>query len=214
MCRWLAVLALVWLGGCAPTAQDRVREYNEDGLHLFKQGAYGQAAESFEAALALTPGDPALLYNAGQCHDRANNAAGAEHYYTACLERAPNHAASRHGLASLMVRQGRQAEARQMADAWLAGEPKLASAYALDGWLWHQAGDLPRAQARLQQALELDPRDLRALVELGLVYEALQRPERALVLYERALQQDANQPEVAQRVKRLQEQGVKPPKPD
>lgn len=214
MRRWLAVLALVWLGGCAETVQDRVREYNEDGLHLYRQGAYAKAAESFEAALALAPGDPALLYNAGQCHDRAGDAARAEHYYAACLARAPNHAACRHGLASLLVRQGRQAEARQMADAWLAAEPRLASAYALDGWLSHQAGDLPRAQGRLQQALELDPRDNRALVELGLVYEALGRPERALVLYESALQQGADQPEVAQRIKRLREQGVKPPRPD
>src|SRR5437764_11832527 len=88
-------LALIWLGACAPTNQDRVRDYNEDGLHLFRHGEYAKAAESFEAAIALEPGDPALLYNAGRCYDHAGDPARAERYYTACLQKAPNHAGCR-----------------------------------------------------------------------------------------------------------------------
>jgi tetratricopeptide (TPR) repeat protein len=101
-----------------------------------------------------------------------------------------------------------------MAESWLASAPDRSGPYALDGWLWHQAGDLPRAQARLQQALEIEPRDSHALLELALVYEALRRPERALVLYERALEQNPNQSEVSQRLQRLQAQGVSRPRPD
>src|SRR5438034_732907 len=82
---------------------------------------------------------------------------------------------------------GGRAEAVRMMDAWIAREPKLSAARAEKGWLLHQAGDLPQAQAVLQEALELDPHDPRALTELGLVYEAMQRPERAVVLYERVL---------------------------
>jgi Tfp pilus assembly protein PilF len=215
--RWLrraAALALIWLGGCAPTSQDRVRDYNEDGLHLYRQGAYDQAAQTFEAALALEPGDAALLYNAGQCYDRAGDAARAESYYKACLQKAPNHAACRNALAGLMVRHGRRDDAVNMVEGWLASQPKLAAAYAADGCLRHQLGDLPAAKLRLEQALELDPHDRRALIELGLVYEALQRPERSLVLYERALDEDPHQDEVAARLRRLQEQGVKRPRPD
>jgi Tfp pilus assembly protein PilF len=211
---WLAGLFLLGPAGCAPTAQDRLRDYNADGLHLYRQGAYAQAAESFEAALALAPDDPSLLYNTAQSHDRAGDAARAERHYTACLQRDANHGAARHGLAALMVRTGRQDEAARMVEDWLSREPERADAYAVDGWLWHQAGDLPRAQARLHQALERDPHNARALVELGLVYEALRRPERALVLYERALARDPNQPDVAERLRRLQSQGVKRPRPD
>lgn len=215
--RWVwgaAGLALIWLGACAPTAQDRVRDYNDDGMHLYRQGAYAKAAESFEAALALEPGDASLLYNAGQCHERAGNAAKAEQYYNACLQKAPNHPACRNGLAALMVRQGRRDEAVRMVEGWLASQPRLAAAYAADGCLRHQFGDLPAAKLRLEQALELDPHDTRALVELGLVYEALQRPDRALVLYERALDEDPRQDEVADRLRRLQAQGVKRPRPE
>jgi tetratricopeptide (TPR) repeat protein len=94
----------------------------------------------------------------------------------------------------------------------MAREPNVAAAYATDGWLWHQAGDLPRAQARLQQALLLDPHDCFALVELAQIYEAMQYPERAVDLYEQALHQDPYQPEVMRRLNQLQAQGVGRPR--
>jgi tetratricopeptide (TPR) repeat protein len=212
---WGAVgLPLIWLGACAPTAQERVRDYNEDGLHLFQHRSYDKAAESFEAALALTPGDAQLLYNAGQCYDRAGNAAKAEQYYDACLQRSPNHAGGRNSFATLLLHQGRRDEAVKLIEGWLASQPRLAAAYAADGCLLHQLGDLPAAKLRLEQALELDPHDTRALVELGLVYEALQRPDRALVLYERAVAENPQLDDVAGRIQRLQAQGVKRPLPE
>jgi tetratricopeptide (TPR) repeat protein len=207
-------LALIWLGACAPTAQDRVRDYNEDGLNLFRHGAYDKAAESFEAAIALEPGDPALLYNAGRCYDHTGDAAKAERYYTACLQKAPNHAGCRNALAALMLRQARRDEATRLIEGWLVSQPKLAAAHAAHGCLLRQLGDLPAAKSRLEEALRLDPHDTRARVELGLVWEAMGRPEFALVCYERALDEDPQQDEVIGRLNRLQAQGVKPPLPD
>lgn len=207
-------LALLGLVGCVAPADERVREYNADGLHLFAHGSYARAAQTFEAALALRPDDPGLIYNAARSYERAGGDAKAEALYRACLRRDGDHAACRHGLAALLLRQNRRNEAVSLAEGWLAQSPQRSGPYALDGWLWHQTGDLPRAQARLQQALEIDPRDGRALAELALVYEALRRPERALVLYERALEQSPNQPEVTERLQRLQAQGVKRPRPD
>jgi tetratricopeptide (TPR) repeat protein len=215
--RWgwgAAGLALIWLGGCAPTAQDRVRDYNEDGLQLYRHGDYGRAAESFEAAITLQPGDATLLYNAGQCYDQASNSAKAESYYNACLQKSPNHAGCRNALAALMLRQGRRDEATQMVEAWLASQPKLAAAHAADGVLRHQLGDLPSAKLRLEEALRLDPHDSRALVELGLVYEALQRPDRSLVLYERARDEDPGQADISQLLRRLNALGVNRPLPE
>ncbi|MFL5245640.1 MAG: tetratricopeptide repeat protein, partial [Gemmataceae bacterium] len=83
-----------------------------------------------------------------------------------------------------------------------------------DGWLRHEQGDLPRAQAELEAALLLDPHEWRALTELGLVYEGLQRPDRALILYDRSLVENAEQPDVKMRVARLKAEGAKPPKPE
>jgi tetratricopeptide (TPR) repeat protein len=211
---WRGAWVLLCLGGCSPTLQERVSDYNEDGIYLFQRGDYAAARDSFQAAVALQPENADLLYNVAECYDRLGRAAQAERFYADCLHQAPNHPACRHALAALLVRGGRWAEASRMVHDWLAREPQLAAAYAEDGWLWHQAGDLPRAQARLQQALELDPHDPRALTELALVYESLQRPERAVVLYERILERDPHQLAVARRLNQLLAQGTGRPHPD
>jgi len=211
--RWVCGI-LMLAAGCAPTGQERARDYNEDGVYLFQRGDYRSARESFQAAQALTPEDRGLLYNVGQCYDRLGDSANAERCYRDCLQRAANHADCRHALAALLLRGGRGGEAKAMVEEWLAREPKLAAAYAEHGWLLFQAGDLPGAQTRLQQALELDPQDPRALVEMARVYEALQRPDRAVVLYERILQREPRQVEIQRRLNQLQAQGVSRPRPD
>jgi Tfp pilus assembly protein PilF len=212
---WLAAVAgCLCLAGCISPRDERVQEYNADGLWLFQQGQYANAAESFQAALALKPNDAALAYNLGECEHRRGAFSLAERYYNQCLQADPKHTPCRFALASLLVQTGRPADASRMAQDWLAREPKSADAYALDGWFSHQAGDLPRAQARLQQALELEPHNQRALVELALVYEAMQRPERARTLYERVLEDNPEQQAVKQRHQFLLTKGVKAPTPD
>ncbi|MBV9123436.1 MAG: tetratricopeptide repeat protein [Planctomycetes bacterium] len=211
---WIAGLVL-GLGGCASlTLQDRVQDYDEDGVYLFQHGDYEGARSNFQQALALNPGDSSLLYNLGECYDRLGQPVQAEKYYLECLQKTPDHHACRHALIVLKVTEGKPDEAAHMIQDWIAKEPKLATAYAVEGWYRHRQGDLPGAQFRLEQALELDPHNPQALTELGLVYEAMDRPDRALVLYERSLDQDAHQPDVAQRVQFLLTHGATRPHPD
>jgi len=209
----IAVLALA-VTACAPTGQERLREYNEDRIHLFQEGSYRYAGECFQADLALRPGDPDLVYNLAQCKDRLGQERQAEQLYGQCLSRAPNHPECRHALAVLLVRQGRRAEARRLIEDWLKREPNRAAPYAEDGWLRAQDGDLLNARGRLEQGLLKDPHDNRALVELGHVYELMHYPDRAVVLYERALDYNPHQPEVARRVSLLRSQGVGRPHPE
>jgi Tfp pilus assembly protein PilF len=202
------------VGACAPTAQERVHDYNEDGVYLYQHGSYGPARDCFQAALALQPADADLLYNLGQCHDRLGQPGKAERCYQECLDRAPDHGECRHALAVLLVRQGRKADAAAMLQDWLKRAPNLSGPYVEDGWLRLQDGDLINARSRFQQALEHDPRDNRALTELARLYETLQRPDRALALYERALETNPRQPEIIQRVSLLRSQGASRPLPD
>jgi len=209
---WL--LLVVYVAGCNTAADQRLRDYTNDGVYLFQHGDYRAARESFQAAIALQPDDPNLHYNLGECYARQGGTAQAEKCYTECLARVPNHTACRFAMAELLVHEGRQADAARMVEGWLTSEPKRADAYALDGWLWHQKGDLPRAQGRLQQALEIDPHNERALTELGLIYESMQRPDRAVVLYERVLARNPKQPEVTKRINLLLAKGAGRPQPE
>lgn len=205
---------IVCVTGCISATEERMQAYNSDGIFLYQKGDYNDARLSFQAALALKPDDPGILYNIGKCYDRQDARGQAELYYNRCLQAEPGNVACRRALVAVMVRDGRTAEASQMVEDWLAREPKKAEPYAVDGLLWHQAGDLPKAQARLQQALDIDPHNVDALIELGLVYEAMQRPERAQALYERALASAPNQPDVIARLNQLQHQGAGRPHPD
>jgi Tfp pilus assembly protein PilF len=210
---WVTGIVLV-LGGCTTTSQDRLREYSQDGVHLFRRGDYTSARQCFQAALELEPDDPDLHYNLGQCYDRQGLVEQAERRYTECVQRAPNHAEGRHALAALLLRTGRTAEAVTLVEGWLAREPNLAAAYAEDGWVRRQRGDLPGAKDRFHQALQRDPHNRRALLELALVFEALDHPDRARDLYEKVLAQDPQQPEVVQRYNLLLTKNVGRPKPE
>jgi tetratricopeptide (TPR) repeat protein len=215
MWRLAWVTGLAWaVGACAPTAPNRVREYTEDGVLLYQKGSFTDARDSFQAALTLQPGDADLLYNLGQCYDQLGNAARAEQLYEQCLARAPDHAECWHALTVLLVKGNRRDEAVRRVEEWLRRKPDLAGPYAEDGWLRGQEGDLVSARGRLQQALAIDPGNTRALTELGRIYEALDRPAYAVVLYERALQANPHQPDLVQRVSLLRARGVGRPHPD
>lgn len=210
----IAGLALLVVAGCDNTKQARIQAYNEDGRELFQKGAYRDARDSFQAALALKPDDAGLLFNRGECFDRLGMVAKAEEDYRACLKAEPNNVSCRHALTALLVRGKREAEAQNFVADWIVKEPKLAAAYAEDGYLLRMHGDLPKARDRIQQALDLDPHDERALTEMALTYEALNRNDRALVLYEKILERKPNETEVVNRVNFLLAKGAKHPHPE
>jgi tetratricopeptide (TPR) repeat protein len=199
--------------GCETAEQERLKQLNTDAMHRFSQGDYAGARESFEGALIIKPEDTNLLCNIGQCFDRQGDKIQAEKWYRQCLEKSGEHAECRHSLIVLLYGTNRRAEAEKMVQDWLAQAPNLPGPYAADGWLLRQERAYPQAQARLQQALNLDAHYVRALVELGIHYEEMNLPERALVLYERALAQNPNQPEVTERLNSLRQQHVGRPKP-
>jgi Tfp pilus assembly protein PilF len=205
---------LVAVGACAPTAQERVRDHTRDGVHLYQQGSYVAARECFQAALALRPDDPDLNYNLARCHHRMNQLKEAEQMYQKCLQQDPDHLEARHAWVVLLRNTGRQAEAAAMVHDWRVKRPQQAGPYVEEGWLLVQDGDLHTARARYQQALDREPRHPRALAELAGIYEKLGRPERALVLYERALAVQPDQPAITRLVKQLRERGVSSPHPD
>jgi Tfp pilus assembly protein PilF len=212
-CAWFAGLALA-VGACAPATQERVREYAQDGVHLYHRGAYADARDSFQAALALQPDDPDLTFNLAQCYDRLGQAERAERLYLQCLQRAPDHAECRHALTVLLVRGGKREQAERHVADWYRRSPNLAGPYAEHGWLLMEDGDLDRARTQWQKAILIDPRNNLALIELARYYERIDRPSYAVALYERALEGNPNQPDVARRLRELRASGAGRPRPD
>jgi len=215
--RRLGYLAVVLLaaGACAPLEQDRVQNYTEDGINLYERGSLTAARDCFQAALALKPEDPDLVYNLGRCHQRMGQLEQAELLYRQCLQRNPDHLEARHAWVVLMVSSptDRKKEAMQMVLAWRKSRPRTAGPYIEEGWLLARDGDLDSAQERYQQALGLEPRQPRALAEMGALYEKKGRRGRALVLYQRSLAANPDQPELVRLVSQMRGR-VSLPHPD
>jgi tetratricopeptide (TPR) repeat protein len=211
----LSFLMLLAIGiGCATLDKDPAVDLIRDGEQLYRTGAYAQAEESYRAALKHRPNDADLLYNVARCQDRLGRLNEAEKGYRDCIAQNPNHAEARHALVELLVDTNRRKEAESMVQAWLKSNPGLAAPYIEDGWLRLLDGDLDSARGRFQQALELEPRNPRANAELARVYERIDRPDRALVLYERSLEADPNQPQLRQHLKGMLTRGISRPRPD
>jgi len=209
----LACLALL-LSGCATPVSDRAHLFNEDGVQLFAKGDFANALDSFDLALTLQPQDPTLLFNVAECYDRLGDVKAAEKYYGSCLLRAPRQADARSALVALLYRNGRKAQADPMIDEWVRQDPKSADAYVLVAWRLRQAMSYTEAQERLEQALDVDPHNRRALAEQAHLYEVTGMPQRAFVLYQRILDREPGQAQIAQKLEQLRIKGVSHPLPD
>jgi Tfp pilus assembly protein PilF len=201
------------LAGCVSSNDERWRIFNEDGVQLFAKGSYREALDSFDYALSLHSQDPVLLYNAAQCHDRLGEIKKAEELYAYCLQRDAKHGDARLALVALKYRTNHVAEANQVIQDWLAHEPNSADSYVADAWRLRQEKACPQAQARLQQALSIEPRNRRALTEMAILCEIQGMPERSFVLYEQILQCEPHQIEIAERLEQLKAKGVQRPPP-
>lgn len=208
------LVPVLLLAGCVSTSQDRATDLTRDGLHLYQRGAYTHARDHFQAALAAQPNDADLLYNLARCEEKLNKPAEADRLYQRVLQAAPDHLEARHALLVRRLDANDLAGGKQLVTDWLRRRPNLAGPYIEDAFLRERDNDLDSARARLQQALDLEPRHPRALADLARVYEKLDRPDRAVVLYERSLAALPDQPAVRDKVKQLQARGVSRPRPD
>jgi Flp pilus assembly protein TadD len=209
---WLVFVFCI--AGCVSANQERWRVFNDDGLQLFAQGRYADALDSFDYALTFRPNDPVLVYNAAQCHDRLGDFKKAEDLYIYCLQLDAKHGDARLAIIALKYRTNRVAEANQLIQDWLRQEPNNSDTYVADAWRLRQESAYPQANLRLQQALSLDKYNRRALTELAVLLELQGQPDRAYVLYERILQREPNQTEIAERLQQLKRKGVQRPLPN
>ncbi|MFO0878032.1 MAG: tetratricopeptide repeat protein [Gemmataceae bacterium] len=216
MMRWRIPLwtGVLLVAGCAQTTQERAQELGMDGNHLYRQGAYAEARDQYQAALAMQPQSVDLLFRLASCQDKLGKKQEAEEAYRRVLQQDPNHLAARHALVLRQIESGQREQAVRSVEDWLRASPGNAGPYIEDGWLRAQQGDLDSARGRFQQALQIDACNPRALEELGRIYERLDRPDRAIVLYERSLASDPEQPSLRTHLEQLRGRGITRPRPD
>ncbi|RIK75246.1 MAG: hypothetical protein DCC68_21565 [Planctomycetota bacterium] len=204
--RWSAVLAVVAATGCGVASYQN----NSTGVQLFEQGNYDGAARRFQQAIADDPAFADGYYNLASTHHRLwklrgtpNDAAQAEQLYRLSIDRDAEHREAYRGLATLMNEQGRSQEAFTLIDTWASRSTKPAEARVELAKLYQEYNDYASAQARLREAIEIDPRNARAFAELAQLQERIGDPTQALTNYTRSYDLNRAQPEVEQRIASL-----------
>jgi tetratricopeptide (TPR) repeat protein len=211
-CRLYAVFVLAAMlslfSGCGGiTASGR----NAEGVALFQQSRYNEALKEFQEASYAEPSNADAYYNIAATYHRIgkqyNSPADlkmAEDAYNRCLDRNENHTACYRGLAVLLAEQGRSQEAFRLLEGWVARQPNVADAKVELARLSEEFGDKNAAKEHLIEALAVQKDNSRALTALAKLQDDSGNTQQALVNYQRSLQADSRQPQVAARVAALQ----------
>jgi len=199
----LLLTASLASSGCRYVAQGQ----NTAGVRSFEQGNYQGAVQQFNQALANDPNNPDAYYNLARIYHRQATASRrkedydqAERLYNQCLDKSPNHVDCHRALAVMLIEENRTAEAFRLLERWSLREPNLSSAKVELARLHQEHGKREVARDALIQALAVNPYDARALAALGRMYEQDGDSNSALATYQRSLQANPLQPELAQRV--------------
>ncbi len=173
---------------------------NSSGMGYYEKGNYAAAAGEFSNALATNPQNPDYMANLAKSRMKMGDASGAEQLYRESLTIAPSHQPSYHGLAELMLDQGRNQEAQAMLTTWAGTQPYIAESHVELAWLQRETGNTQAAAQSLERALEVNPAHATALAHMGQYYEEMGQTDQAVAMYQESLQADWNQPEVHSRM--------------
>jgi len=139
-----------------------------------------QAAEVIEDWRALDPGDPQPYLWANEIATRSDaDPSVLIRNYRAALDRDPNLAKARLGLAQQLSKARRFDDADQAYKAYLKLNPQDAAAYVGMGRNAFQQADIDAAIQQFEKALEVSPRDAVALKELAQIELRLGRFQKA-----------------------------------
>ncbi len=129
----------------------------ERGLLYEASGHSEEALKQYEDALAKAPNDPDLMLRVGCGKVAANRAEQAEELLKKVLSQRPSSAETHHCLGRALLVQGtRLADALRTLERAVELDPNRAEYFLYVGWAANEAGNVPKAEKALAEALRLD----------------------------------------------------------
>lgn len=217
----IALLILLPLG-CASQSK------NAEGIRYYGQAQYDAALSAFQTVLTANPNDPGALYNVAATYHQAGKAARltgqaataqqfyeqAAQHYQLCLSKDANYADAYRGLSALYMDCQNGEAAYQLLSHWyntnpVAAEPKLELAryyqeFAQICMLQGRTAEAQRCregtEKLLQQVLQAEPTNYRALRALGYLKEQSGDKTGAIAEYQRSLQAFSPQQDLEARI--------------
>ncbi len=129
----------------------------ERGLLFEASGRTDEALKEYEGALAKAPKDPDLMLRVGCGKVSAGRAKQAEELLRKVLSERPNSAETNHCLGRALLLEGtRLAEALRLLERAVELDANRAEYHLYAGWAANEAGNVPKAEHALAEALRLD----------------------------------------------------------
>jgi tetratricopeptide (TPR) repeat protein len=172
-------------------------EYNLGTVQL-QRGDFAAAAAAFRRVLTLEPGSAKARNNLGTALLQQGDAAAAAIEFTAVLARDPAHRGARANLGTALLQLGRPADAIEQLRRAVAGGSAAEEADVRKklGDAWLQQGNYTDAEAEYARACALAPELVGARNNRGYALTCLHRADEAVVELEKALAQDASDPDL------------------
>jgi len=165
---WLIAVALAWLTGCMPAGPRALL----DGKRLLEQGKYTEAVDELKVATSLLATNAQAWNYLGLAYHHAGQPANAAEAYERALKLNHDLVPVHYNLGCLLLEQNRPDTlegARNELTAFV-----MRDGNSLDGWLklgtaQLRLGELSPAEASFREVLKLNPQNVEALNDLGLV---------------------------------------------
>jgi tetratricopeptide (TPR) repeat protein len=181
----LATLGMVLLGGCMPPGPRALLK----GDRLMREGQYSQAIAELKFATQLLPRDARAWNHLGLAYHKAGQLTAAAEAYQRALACDRNLAAARFNLGCLYSRQGRWPVAISELTTYTLLRPQSLSGWLQLGVAQMRAREFTAAERTLNQVRRLDPRNVEALNDLGVILLRRNRPREAYRYFIAAVQE-------------------------
>jgi tetratricopeptide (TPR) repeat protein len=157
---------------------------------LRQSGDLDGSLQELRDAAAVAPDDVWVQLDLGNAYRAKGFAEPAVEAYERAVELAPDFASAHFNLANALIGLDRWVEARPHLEAVLALDPRDGRARYLEAMARHRSGDAATAIARLRDLIDDEPTMLAARQGLASIFAETHRPERAVEVYDNALEAD------------------------
>lgn len=165
----------------AITARAAWVERYHRGEDLLNQGRHNEAVREFRSALAEHPDHAPTLDALGRAEMSAGRYRSAKNHFERAIQHTEDKAPSQTNLAIAFIALGEHRRAEQLLGQLLIADPRNHIARRALAQALHQQGRDAEA-APILEALLLEYRDQTARADLSVIYEALNKPAKALEL--------------------------------
>ena len=190
------------------TSEDRTVALVTEGNQLLSQGKYTEAAQRFEQALAISPGEEDLHYNLAIALAKLGKTEEAKKQYEEALQIYPDYGDAHNNLGNLLMNADKLEEASEHFREAVRSMPENASFQNNLGTALARQRKVKEAIGAFTEAIKLKPSFVEARVNLGNAYLAAGRVEEAIAQLKEALRLHPDFPPAVQTMRRAQQKQV------